>query len=165
MYNQLILYLHIHSNEYDVLHDVQWFGTNSLTHSDILQNDPISFDFAQDVNFTALIVKPQSTSLGDEVTQHVADKIGRNTSMFVLSSYDISWIYGTAMLQAQSDRASDIKPILEQVVSEYDGALGNILLNEYGDIKSADYTISTIMGSDWIDTGVYTQDDSIIWYP
>ena len=69
------------------------------------------------------------------------------------------------MLQAQSDRASDIKPILEQVVSEYDGALGNILLNEYGDIKSADYTISTIMGSDWIDTGVYTQDDSIIWYP
>ena len=28
------------SNEYDVLHDVQWFGTNSLTHSDILQNDP-----------------------------------------------------------------------------------------------------------------------------
>ena len=69
------------------------------------------------------------------------------------------------MLQAQSDRASDIKPILEQVVSEYDGALGRILLNEYGDIKSADYAISTIMGSDWIDTGVYTKDDSLVWYP
>ena len=102
------------------------------------------------------------TSLGDDF----ADKLRK--SMFVLSSYDISWIYGTAILQAQSDRASDIKPILEQVVSEYDGALGRILLNEYADYaisKYTDYAISTIMGSDWIDTGVYTKDDSLVWYP
>ena len=153
------------ANSYEILRDVQWFGTNSLTHSSIFQNDPIATDFVQDVNFTALIVKPESTSIGDEVTQHVVEKIGRNASMFVLSSYDISWIYGTAILQAQSDRASDIKPILEQVVSEYTGALGTINLNEYGDVESADYVISTIIDANWVDVGVYRMDGNLVWYP
>ncbi|MDI1495297.1 MAG: ABC-type branched-chain amino acid transport system, periplasmic component [Cenarchaeum symbiont of Oopsacas minuta] len=153
------------ANSHDILHKVQWFGTNTLTHTNILQNNPLAMELVKDVNFTALIVKPELTYLGEDVIKYVSTEICRNASMFALASYDIPWIYGMSILQTQSDRTADIKPILEQVVSEYNGTMGKIVLNKYGDLKSADYTISTLVDKNWIDIGVYKTNGTLIMYP
>ncbi|MDI1495294.1 MAG: ABC-type branched-chain amino acid transport system, periplasmic component [Cenarchaeum symbiont of Oopsacas minuta] len=147
--------------QYDVLDDIRWFGADSLANEIKLIQDPIALEFTQNVNFTTVSPGFAATSASDKVKTKVFDTLGRYPSTFVETSYDIAWIYGLAILEAESDRSVDIKPILMKVASKYEGAIGSIELNENGDLESSDYSISAIVDGDWVTVGNYFRDGTI----
>ena len=73
------------------------------------------------------------------------------------------WIYGLSILEAQSDRYADIKPILPKIASEHNGAIGEIKLNENGDLESSDYSIYEIDNAEWVVIGSYFRNGTIIF--
>ena len=149
--------------QYEVLDDIRWFGSDSLANEIKLVQDPITFEFVQTVNFTAMSPGFASTLASENVKTAVFDELGRYPTTFVETSYDIPWIYGLAILNAQSDRSADIKPILPQIASKHEGAIGAIQLNENGDLESSDYSLYEIIGEDWIVIGNYFRNGTIIF--
>ena len=151
------------SAQYEILNDVRWFGADSLANEFKLVQDPITLEFTQAVNFTAISPGFASTPASEQVKTHIFDKLGRYPTTFVETSYDIPWIYGLSILEAKSDRYADIKPILPKIASEHNGAIGEIKLNENGDLESSDYSIYEIDNAEWVVIGNYFRNGTIIF--
>ena len=67
------------------------------------------------------------------------------------------------MIDANSNDVNDLIPIIPDVSSNYNGAVGNTKLNEAGDLDTSDYDIWGIRNGEWTVVGQYIQDtDSII---
>ena len=55
------------------------------------------------------------------------------------------------------------KPILPKIASEHNGAIGEIKLNENGDLESSDYSIYEIDNAEWVVIGSYFRNGTIIF--
>ena len=83
------------------------------------------------------------------------EQLGSTPSTYAYSSYDAVWIIGQGILQADSTDPELIQNIIEKTASGYVGALGDIELNEAGDLKAANYDIWEIVNDTWKVTGYY----------
>ena len=72
------------------------------------------------------------------------------------------WVVGLAMLDDQSASPSEL-PIFD-VAKKYQGAIGNIELNDAGDLSSANYDLWTVGHNKWYKIGNYNHvTDDILW--
>ena len=150
------------SASHEILDDVRWFGPGSINKEYKLIDDPVGLEFSNSMQFTAVQVAASDSEKYQRVHDHLVETLGRAPNTFVHSSYDVVWIIGLSMLEAQSTDPHDIKPILPKIAENYSGSIGSTKLNEAGDLDQADYEVWGIRDGKWVLLGKYTaSEDSV----
>ena len=138
------------ANNYPVLGEVQWFGSETIADSTALQGDRIARTFASKVTFTAVQVDVDTGDKAVHVREALADRFGDRPNVFVYTGYDAVWLVGLSILKANSADASDIKAVIHEVAAEYStGALRSTALNEAGDLATGNYVIRIMENGSW----------------
>ena len=150
------------SANYDILGDVRWFGSESLTKGTPLTDDRIAREFVNTVQFTSMQIAENRGEVYERVTNHILDTYGNLPTTFVYQAYDAAWLVGLSILQAGSSDAAAVKSVFHDVAADYSGALGATTLNEAGDLAAADYAIWSISGDTWVEIGKYSLLDDAI---
>ena len=141
---------------HDILDDVRWFGSESLTKGAALVEDSTVHGFASKVDFTSMQMAEDRGDVYERVRSHIMEKYGRDPTAFAYQAYDIAWLVGLSILQAGSADAAATKSVFRDVAADYDGTLGPTTLNEAGDLVSAYYDIWQITEDGWTETGRYS---------
>ena len=144
------------STNYDILGDVRWFGSESLTKGTPLVEDRIAREFVNTVQFTSMQIAENRGEVYERVTNHILNTYGNLPTTFVYQAYDAAWLVGLSILETGSTDAASVKSVFHEVAADYSGALGATTLNEAGDLAAADYAIWNISGDTWIETGKYS---------
>ncbi len=151
------------SAEHPILDDVLWFGTDANTKEEQIINDPIGSEFANKVQFTTTLLSAVDNDIRKDVEARLLEQLGRTPNTYAFSAYDIVWILGLTMLDANSNNVDDLIMIIGDVSSNYNGAIGNTLLNEAGDLDTSNYDVWGIRNGEWEMIGHYIHDtDSIV---
>ncbi len=145
--------------DHPVLRTVQWIGSDASVLDDALVDDPKIFEFLRDANFRACVFEENSGS--DQyrlLTARIHDEFdGDMPAVYTYGMYDTIWVLGLALEQAGSDAEfAAIKDAVPQAASGYVGALGDIELNEAGDLDKSEYAVWGIEDSGWIPMGTYS---------
>lgn len=141
---------------HDILDDVRWFGSESLTKGAALTGEEAARGFASRVGFTSMQMAEDRGEVYERVRSHMLEKHGRDPTAFAYQAYDIAWLVGLSILQAGSAEAAAVKSVFRDVAADYDGTLGPTTLNEAGDLVSAYYDIWQVTGDGWTETGRYS---------
>ncbi len=152
------------ASSYDNLSEVRWFGSDASSNDDSITDDPISSAFAQETGFLATQFSASDNETFERVKAHVKQQIGSDPSNYAYSSYDSLWILGLTVEQAGSGDTEDVLNNIVSVASDYEGAIGDVELNEYGDLAISDYELWAVGGDGmWQTVGRYMSDsDSIV---
>ena len=151
------------SAEHQILDDVLWFGTDANTKEEKIIDDPIGSEFANKVQFTTTLLSAVDNNIRKDVEDRLFEQLGRTPNTYAFSAYDIVWILGLAMLDTNSSNVDDLTLIIEDVSSNYNGAIGNTRLNEAGDLEASDYDVWGVRNGEWEMIGHYIYDtDSIV---
>jgi branched-chain amino acid transport system substrate-binding protein len=143
------------ANSVNVLDDVNWYGTDSNANEKKITEDSESLEFANKVGFTAVQFGSVSNDIHDDVESRLIEELGSTPSAYAYSSYDAVWIIGQSILEANSADPQLLQNIIEKVAAGYVGALGDVELNDAGDLKAANYDIWEIVDDTWQVTGYY----------
>jgi branched-chain amino acid transport system substrate-binding protein len=138
-----------------LLDGIKWFGTDSNANERKITEDIISLEFANKVGFTAVQFGSVSNEIHDDVEKRLIEKLGFTPSTYAYSSYDAVWIIGQSILEVNSTDPKLIHDVIEEVASSYVGTLGDIKLNDAGDLNAANYDIWEIVDDTWKVTGYY----------
>ena len=140
---------------HDNLDDVSWFVSSGTLFANELIDNPATADFMRAVNMTG----PQFESLPnptlDQVNAAVSDGTGRVPIVYVAGAYDAVWILGLSILESGSAETGAVLEAMPGVLDGYEGALGQVSLNEAGDLEMANYGIYRIQDSTWDRLGGY----------
>lgn len=152
------------ASSYDVLSSVRWFGSESVAGSAEIVEGGLA-GWAEGVGFTAVQITEDPGHLHGRVQAHISDMFGQAVSTYVYPSYDAAWLAGLSILHAGTIDAGEIRSVLGGVAAGYRGAIGDITLNEAGDLASADYAVWLVAGGEWEEIGRYSlADDTITVY-
>ncbi len=143
------------ANSIDDLADLKWYGTDSNANEKKITEDSESLEFANKVGFTAVQFGSVSNTIHDNVESRLIEQLGSTPSTYAYSSYDAVWIIGQSILATNSINPQLIQNVIEKVAAGYVGALGDIELNEEGDLKAANYDVWEIVDDTWKVTGYY----------
>lgn len=143
------------ADSYDNLHQVRWFGSDASSNDDALTSDKIASGFAQDVSFVSAQFSVSDNEKYDRVYDHLVSETGSSANNYAYSSYDSLWLLGLAIHDTQSTDAEKIKEVLPEIADSYVGAIGDISLNEAGDLARGDYELWHIHDGEWQSAGRY----------
>ena len=143
------------ASNYDAMGQVKWYGSRSIAKITPIIEDPISKEFAISVGFTTTHIMESNSEAFEYVRSHIIDRYGREPTTFVYQAYDAAWLVGLSMLQSGTTDASSIRDIVHEVATNHDGALGDIILNEAGDMANADQTLWIVTPEGWAEAGHY----------
>ena len=147
---------------HDILDKVRWFSADGNTYPELIDNS-IKRQFVADTMLTTI----EFTSDKNDVTTHVVDSLTeileRAPSNYANAEYDIVWIIGKAMERTQSTDVQMLSEAIPEVAKDSKGALGNIRLNDAGDLTPNKYNILTFIDDQWVIQGVYdTLSDTVV---
>lgn len=149
------------SSTVDILTDVRWFGSEALAKTPVLTEEAL-LDLAHSVRFTALQVADNPGYSYERVHQHISDTFGQEPTSHVYRSYDAVWLVGLSILHTGMADATAVKSVFHDVASGYNGAQDSTVLNEAGDLASADYAVWQVVDGEWKEIGRYSLlDDSL----
>lgn len=129
------------ASQHDILDDVRWYGSDANTKEHRIIEDRIASEFAQTVIFTAAQAAPSDNPTYQKVADHVEATLGRSPSTYVHTSYDAVWLVGLSIIETGGTDVDQIKAVFPDVAADYTGAIGDVLLNDAGDLVPSDYEI------------------------
>ena len=141
--------------QYDVLDDVRWFASESVTLDSGLPEDGTASTFAESVGLTAAEILLTPGERHGYVREAMTADLGREPSVVVYTAYDSAWMVGLAMIEAGSTEASYIGEALQAVAAGYDGAIRYDGLNEAGDLLPTAHKITRLVDGAWVQVGTY----------
>ena len=144
-----------HASTYPILHDVIWLGSASIIQEQNVIDDPIIRELADSVGLMSVIPAASENEVQSRVKSIITEQIGSEPISFMYVSYDAVWLIALSMLEAQSTETTDIKRVIDDVASKYDGTASNIKLNEAGDLAGADYEVWGVHEGEWKVIGAY----------
>ncbi|MEM3134557.1 MAG: ABC transporter substrate-binding protein [Candidatus Bathyarchaeia archaeon] len=139
-----ILPIFVAASKYPDLMEVRWFGTDGtvmLPELVDIKEHPVEVDFALKTKFTSTMFKIPETKTYHYLKERIVKKLGREPTIYAYSAYDSVWVVALALAVVNEYDAMKVKNILPQVAGSYYGAIGNIVLNENGDLAMADYSL------------------------
>lgn len=151
------------ASTYDNLGSVIWFGSDGSSKNDPVVEDPTAAEFAGDVMLISTQFAASDNEVFDTVTNHMLAITGNVPISYVYSSYDALWILGLTLDRVGYDApASAVLDALPGVAEEYVGAIGDVSLNEAGDLARADYELWAVADNKWHLYGKYISSSSEI---
>ena len=145
---------------YPILQTVKWVGSDANVLESNLINTQMVSEFLTTAEFRAPIFSISGTTdRHAELTDRFALEFpGSEPSIYTYSSYDSVWAIGLAIEAAGgpdsefNDIAAQIKPAVD---GNDQGALGDIMLNQVGDIASGNYDVWGIVPTGWEQIGTF----------
>ena len=138
---------------FDNLHDVRWFGSESLSRDSAFLDHPKASAFAQDVNFVSVRFAPSTNDVYEHVRDYFADFEGLTPGVSAFASYDSVWVLGKAILEVGSADSLAVRNSITGAASTHTGAIGTIHLNEFGDFAAPSYDLWHINDDAWYRSG------------
>ena len=143
------------ADSYDNLHNILWIGSDASANDDKITDDRISSEFVESVGLIAPQFSASKNDIYQKVHDHFIIETGSSPNNYAYSSYDSVWLLGLTILDLQSLDANLIKERLPEIASNHVGAIGNIVLNEYGDLDKSDYELWIVSEGVWTLSGKY----------
>jgi len=143
--------------EYPALRQVQWVGSDANVLDSSLVDDKAIFDFLVDANFRSCIFAEDTTSRQYmELEARFDEELESTPNVYAYATYDTIWVIGLTIEAAGVDAEfSEMKDQIPTVASEYVGMLGDIELNENGDLDESSYAVYDIEPHGWARIGTY----------
>ncbi|GAB6148746.1 penicillin-binding protein activator [Stetteria hydrogenophila] len=148
------------ANNYDVLKQVKWYGSDGSALSQAVVQSPGAAEFAATVHWKNTV----TFSLSDKTPQiycALKERVGYTPDPYSLIAYDAVWVMALAIEKAGGASATvdAVAQAIPQVVQDYVGVSGKIVLNEFGDRAGSDYGIFEVVktdgGYEWRITALY----------
>jgi branched-chain amino acid transport system substrate-binding protein len=125
--------------DFENIYSVKWFGCDSTSLVQQMIDD--ATDPANHLKIFSTNASPGESDKYNDLDSRYRSIVGQQPGYYVTTTYDISWIIATSVLQAQSTDADEVVPIIDDVAYNYWGASGWCRLNENGDRYGSDYII------------------------
>lgn len=140
---------------YPELGQVRWYGAGVVNSAP--QFSPPDIDeFLVSVKFTTPGAKAVPSEVRQSVQDRLSEKLGETAGRtFVHASYDSVWLLGLSMLEAGSSDGADLKKVIPGVADGRQGAIGDMTLNEAGDLAQADYEFWQTVEGGQVPAGTY----------
>ena len=148
------------ANNYDVLKQVKWYGSDGTALSQTVIQSPGAAEFAATVKWKNTITFSVTDKTG-EVFCKLKERVGYTPDPYSLIAYDAVWVLALAIEKAGGPGASvdAVAQAVPQVLQEYVGVSGKIVLNQFGDRAGSDYgifeVVKTAGGYEWKLTEIY----------
>ena len=157
------------ADQYDVLKQVRWYGSDGTALLSEIVNDPVAGRFAAQVKFINPIFAAAKSGKFEDVNKRLTDILGRQPDTYALALYDSAWVVTLALMATGSYDAVKVKEILPTTARAFYGTTGEIVLNEAGDRAFADYALwqvkETAEGKyEWVNVGMYKYATNSIEY-
>jgi branched-chain amino acid transport system substrate-binding protein len=121
------------------VYSLKWFGCDSTSLVQQMIDDATTA--ANHLKIFSTNASPGESDKYNDLDERYRSIVGQQPGYYVTTTYDISWILATAVLETQSMDATDVIPIIDDVAYNYWGASGWCRLNDEGDRYGSDYLI------------------------
>jgi branched-chain amino acid transport system substrate-binding protein len=121
------------------VYGIKWFGCDSTSLVQQMIDD--ATEPANHLKIFSTNASPGESAKYNDLDARYRSILGQQPGYYVTTTYDISWIIATAVLETQSLDANDVVPVIDDVAYNYWGASGWCRLNENGDRYGSDYLI------------------------
>ena len=140
------------ASQHEILDDVRWYGAELNTVRPNVLDDATAKAFANRVSLTAVQPTTQDSIKTQQIREHFAANTDfyRQPSVYTNYEYDVVWLIGLSILDAQSTDVNAVKDALIQVSSQYVGASGNTVLDMNGDRTKGQYATWKVDGDQWV---------------
>lgn len=150
------------ANNYPVLKEVLWLGSETIAQSTAVVGDEIATEFVSETEFLTVQLELSTGDKADYLKELFMETIGTEPNAFVYTGYDAVMLAGHAIEKSGSTDPADIAAILPKVAASYTGALSSTQLNENGDLATVDYDIWHVMDGSWVNESIYIISDDEI---
>ncbi len=158
------------ADQYDVLKQVRWYGSDGTALLSEIVNDPVAGKFAAEVGFINPIFAAAKSGKYEDVNKRLTEALGRVPDTYAFALYDSAWVVTLALMAVGDYNPEKVKEILPDTARIFYGTTGEIVLNEAGDRAFADYALWEVKEVspgkyDWVNVGMYKYaTNSIEWY-
>jgi branched-chain amino acid transport system substrate-binding protein len=144
------------ANEYPVLKQIRWFGSDGTAVSDTLLKEPSAAQFAEEtkwINPLFLVTTPDRKA---RVDAEVLRVLGRSPpDAYSYAAYSAVWAYALGLMAAQKNDAEAVRAVLPTIAQEF----LSLKLDEAGDLPYSDYILWVVKTVDgmprWVEAGRY----------
>lgn len=154
------------AKDYPILSEIPWQGSDG-TANIVELLDPGIADMVAKVKFYSTMASPGESPKTPIVREVINRELGRDPMGYTYFAYDILWTVALAIDKVGYDPVA-VKNVLPEVLKDYVGASGRIMLDENGDRSLAYYDIWVVVRVDgdykWEVVGLYDGEaDAVIW--
>lgn len=132
------------AKNYPILSEVKWQGSDGTANIVELLS-PGVVDMVVKVGFYNTMAAPEYTAKAEIIRNVVREKLGRDPMGYTHFAYDIVWTLALAIDRAGKYDGLAVKEALLDVLKEYEGASGRVILDENGDRVPLKYDIWAIV--------------------
>ena len=153
------------ADQYDHLSQVLWMGTDTIINDTEFEEDPIAQRFVDRSGLVVASWAPSDNPIADKVNQDAANISGRQPNIYAMAAYDVVWAIGLSIQESGSMESDGVVSVLRDVLVDYDGVLGKIILNEAGDIGEGVYNMYSVENAEWLLAASYdSTTDTLTFY-
>ncbi|MBN2335016.1 ABC transporter substrate-binding protein [Candidatus Bathyarchaeota archaeon] len=127
------------AKDFPSIYSVKWFGCDSTSLVQQFIDD--ASEYADHLKIFSTNASPGESAKYSDLDASYRALVGQQPGYYTTTTYDISWVLATAVLESQSTDAVDVVPIIDDVAYNYWGASGWCRLNDDGDRYGSDYLI------------------------
>ncbi len=128
------------ASAYTPLSSVNWYGSDGFCQSSYLFTDPVAADFAIDRNLICPVYGEYDSPEYAATAQRIEDITGVHPISYALLGYDALNIAARTLAEVDSAATIDeLKAEMMNVIANYDGVSGDIILNANGDRENGMY--------------------------
>ena len=147
-----------HAGDYPALFAARWFDSGAVENSPLVAADPAAAAFAESVGFATPVPSPPPTDPSRRIDRLVGEAAGGSPHMFEYGAYDAVFLLAAAAESAGFPGAPVDGPAvgaaLLDVAGPYVGALGDVRLDDAGDLVAPDdHAVWSLRGGEWVRTG------------
>ena len=159
------------ANQYPILSQVKWFGSDGAALSDKVIKDATVANFSATTRFPSTYFAPTFSSNLEKVRDYVNQTLGRTADPYALGMYDELWVVAKCIGFTQQYTGSSINKALKTMAGLTFGSTGWIQLDQFGDRSIGDYQFWEVYAVNsttfnWKLSGLYTAtSDTVTWYP
>ena len=147
-----------HAGKYPSIAAARWFDSGAVENSPLVAADPAAAAFAESVGFATPVPSPPPTDLGRRIDRIVGAATGGSPHVFEYGAYDAVFLLAAAAESAGFPRVPvdgvAVREALPAVAGPYSGALGDVMLDDAGDlVRPDDHAVWSLRDGEWVRTG------------
>jgi branched-chain amino acid transport system substrate-binding protein len=144
------------ANEYPVLKQIRWFGSDGTAVTAAIFQDPAATQFAEQVEWINPLFFATTPDRKARVDAEVLRVLGRSPpDAYSYAAYSAVWAYALGLMAAQKYDAEAVRAVLPTIAQEF----LSLKLDEAGDLPYSDYilwVVKTVDGKPrWVEAGRY----------
>ena len=136
---------------------VRWYGTDGNALSEAIVDDGIAGAFVEKVGLVSTLPAIPDNEKSSSLKERLSSQIGADPIVYAYTAYDVIWLLGLSVLEAETAEPSAVKEVLPTVAKSYSGTIGSTALNEAGDLAGGNIAFWGVEDGQWVLKATYDQ--------